>query len=444
MQDQQLPSDFDAEQSVIGSILVDPKILPQIIDVIRAEDFYQSLHGLAFTVMVDMFRKDDEIGPITFIAELQRRDILKRFPGEKLWVHDVISDVAVARNGIRHAELIAETATRRRIIEASAATIDAAFNNPGDLTDLANKAHSTIVDAIQGVQRNKPISAEELVTTALQELENAERRQGKFAGLPTGFDEIDRRLSGMLAGSMIVVAARPGVGKSAFAVNVARNVAMEGGRVVMFSLEMGEWEIGMRLLAAEASIDITRIRAGRLTGREWESFIEASEKLAKIPFEVIDGAGMTPLEIRAVMQRLEAEKHVDLVIVDYLQLMHSNVKTNSREQEVAEISRSMKLMAKQLRCPVIAVCQLNRDVENRRDKTPLLSDLRESGSLEQDADVVFLLSANEDNPDLIEFHIAKHRNGPTGVAKLYFMAHTTQFYEVDTRFEKHTIPNEAY
>jgi len=275
-------------------------------------------------------------------------------------------------------------------------------------------------------------SLRQLVDQAMTDLEHIQNRESAFAGLPTGFRDVDELLSGLQSGNLIMLAARPGVGKSSLATNVARNVSVESRvPVAMFSLEMSRWEIGMRLLCAEAGVAWDRIRGRRVGADDWSRIVQAAEVLHDAPLSIVDSGNVTIVDIRAKARRLSARKQgLGLIIVDYLQLMSHHRRVDNRQQEIAEISRSLKLLAKELAIPVLAVSQLNRDPERRQDKRPQLSDLRESGSLEQDADVVMFIHRDDSSPaskGLAELIVAKHRNGPTDSLRLTFLPHLTQF-----------------
>jgi replicative DNA helicase len=297
---------------------------------------------------------------------------------------------------------------------------------------VADEAEQRIYDVARHGEKDQVASLRELVDQAMTDLEQIQNRESAFAGLPTGFRDLDELLSGLQQGNLVIVAARPGVGKSSFATNVARNAAVESRvPVAMFSLEMSRWEIGMRLLCGEAGVPWDRIRGRRVGADDWSRIVQAAEVLHDAPLSIVDAGNVTIVDIRAKARRLSARKQgLGLIIVDYLQLMSHHRRVDNRQQEIAEITRSLKLLAKELKIPVIAVSQLNRDPERRQDKRPQLSDLRESGAIEQDSDVVMFIHRDDSDPakkGLADLIVAKHRNGPTDTVPVTFLPHLTQF-----------------
>jgi len=297
---------------------------------------------------------------------------------------------------------------------------------------VADEAEQRIYDVARHDEKDQVASLRELVDQAMTDLEQIQNRESAFAGLPTGFRDLDELLSGLQQGNLVIVAARPGVGKSSFATNVARNAAVESRvPVAMFSLEMSRWEIGMRLLCGEAGVPWDRIRGRRVGADDWSRVVQAAEVLHDAPLSIVDSGNVTIVDIRAKARRLSARRNgLGLIIVDYLQLMSHHRRVDNRQQEIAEITRSLKLLAKELKIPVIAVSQLNRDPERRQDKRPQLSDLRESGAIEQDSDVVMFIHRDDSDPakkGLADLIVAKHRNGPTDTVPVTFLPHLTQF-----------------
>jgi replicative DNA helicase len=306
------------------------------------------------------------------------------------------------------------------------------YSAPEDPERVADEAEQRIYDVARHDEKDQVASLRELVDQAMTDLEQIQNRESAFAGLPTGFRDLDELLSGLQSGNLVIVAARPGVGKSSFATNVARNAAVESRvPVAMFSLEMSRWEIGMRLLCGEAGVPWDRIRGRRVGADDWSRVVQAAEVLHDAPLSIVDSGNVTIVDIRAKARRLSARRQgLGLIIVDYLQLMSHHRRVDNRQQEIAEISRSLKLLAKELKIPVIAVSQLNRDPERRQDKRPQLSDLRESGAIEQDSDVVMFIHRDDSDPakkGLADLIVAKHRNGPTDTVPVTFLPHLTQF-----------------
>jgi replicative DNA helicase len=329
---------------------------------------------------------------------------------------------------------VAELALLRRLIEAASQIIHRAYDVPEDPEGLADEAEGLIYGVSRHGEKEEVVALSDLVGQSMESLESLHERDAAYAGVPTGFQDLDELLQGLHPANLIVVAARPGVGKSSFVTNVARNVAVGGAPVAMFSLEMSRSEIAMRLLCAEARVPWDKVRAARVGPEDWGRIAEAAERLDRAPMWIVDSGNLTIVDIRAKARRLKSTPQgLGLIIVDYLQLMSSHQRVENRQQEIAEISRSLKMLAKELEIPVIAVSQLNREPERRGDKRPQLADLRESGAIEADADVVMLLhrddlySTEPEVRGLAQVIVAKHRNGPTDTVTLTFVHNLTQF-----------------
>jgi replicative DNA helicase len=352
--------------------------------------------------------------------------------GGHLYIHELVEQVPTPGAAASYAKIVAQHALLRRLISAAADIIDLAYATPEEPEQVADEAEQRIYQVARHDEKEQVASLRDLVDQAMTDLEKIQNRESAFAGVPTGFRDLDALMSGMQPGNLIVVAARPGVGKSSFVTNMARNVAVEHrSPVAMFSLEMSRWEIGMRLLCAEARVPWDSIRNKRVGADDWSRIVQAAEMLHDAPLSIVDSGNVTIVDIRAKARRLSARRQgLGLIIVDYLQLMSHHRRVDNRQQEIAEISRSLKLLAKELEIPVIAVSQLNRDPERRQDKRPQLSDLRESGAIEQDADVVMFIHRDDSDPakkGLADLIVAKHRNGPTDSLPLTFLPHLTQF-----------------
>jgi replicative DNA helicase len=351
--------------------------------------------------------------------------------GGHLYIHELVEQVPTPAAAGNYARIVAQAALLRRLISAAADIMEMGYSAPEEPERVADEAEQRIYEVARRDEKDQIASLNDLVDQAILDLEHIQNRESAFAGLPTGFRDLDLLLSGLQPGNLVVVAARPGVGKSSFVTNLARNVAVDSHTpAAMFSLEMSRWEIGMRLLCAEARVPWDAIRNKRVGAEHWASIAQAAESLHDAPLTIIDSGNVTIVDIRAKARRLAARPGLGLIIVDYLQLMSHHRRVDNRQQEIAEISRSLKLLAKELKIPVIAVSQLNRDPERRQDKRPQLSDLRESGAIEQDADVVMFIHRDDLDPNkkgLAEVIVAKHRNGPTGSETLTFLPHLTQF-----------------
>jgi replicative DNA helicase len=427
------PHNLEAEESVLGAMMLSADAIADVIEVLKAGDFYRSAHGRVFDTLLAIYARGESVDAITAKEELTRRGILEEVGGP-LAVADLVERVPTPASAGYYARIVAQHALLRRLIDAAARIMESAYSVPQDPEGAADQAEALIYAVARHDEKDQVVSVRELVDQAMVDLEHIQQRQGAFAGVPTGFSDLDTLLSGLQPGNLLVVAARPGVGKSSFVTNLARNVAVDANApVAMFSLEMSRWEIGMRLLCGEARVPWDRVRAGRVAAEDWSRIVEAAETLHQAPLFIVDAGNVTIVDIRARARRLRSSpRGLGLIIVDYLQLMSHHGRVESRQQEVAEISRSLKLLAKELEIPVIAVSQLNRDPERRQDKRPQLADLRESGAIEQDSDVVMFIHRDDSAEDLTrkgtaDLIVAKHRNGPTDTIKLTFLPHLTQF-----------------
>ncbi len=416
---------------MLGAMMLSGEAIADVVEVVRPDDFYKSANAKIFDTLRSLYARGDPVDAITAVEELRRRGMLEEVGGH-LYIHELVEQVPTPGAAANYAKIVAQHALLRRLISAAADIIDLAYSSPEDPEQVADEAEQRIYDVARQDEKEQVAHLRELVDQAMTDLEKIQNRESAFAGCPTGFRDVDTLMSGMQPGNLIVVAARPGVGKSSFVTNLARNVAVEARQpVAMFSLEMSRWEIGMRLLCAEARVPWDSIRNKRVGADDWGRIVQAAEMLHDAPLSIVDSGNVTIVDIRAKARRLSASRQgLGLIIVDYLQLMSHHRRVDNRQQEIAEISRSLKLLAKELEIPVIAVSQLNRDPERRQDKRPQLSDLRESGAIEQDADVVMFIHRDDSDPakkGLADLIVAKHRNGPTDSIPLTFLPHLTQF-----------------
>jgi len=426
------PHNLEAEESVLGSMMLSAEAIAAVVDVVKAEDFYRSSHQRIFEVMLSIYARGEPVDAITAVEELKRRHALEEVGGP-LYVYNLVESVPTPASAAYYAHIVADHALLRRLIRAASDIMSKAYAVPGDPRKAADEAEALVYAVSRQREQDQAVALGTLVDESMSALEHIQQRDSAFAGVPSGFVDLDNLLSGLQKGNLIVVAARPGVGKSSFATNIARNVAVEAGApVAMFSLEMSRFEIGMRLLCGEAGVGWDCVRTGRVATDEWTRIVEAAEVIHDAPLYIVDSGNVTIVDIRAKARRLKSSRQgLGLIIVDYLQLMSGHIRVDNRQQEVAEISRSLKLLAKELDIPVIAVSQLNRNPETRADKRPQLSDLRESGSIEQDSDVVmFIHREDSDDPQVkgkADLIVSKHRNGPTGTIPLTFIPHLTLF-----------------
>lgn len=426
------PHNEEAEQAVLGAMMLSGEAIAQVADLgLRGEDFYRSAHRLAFEALTDLYGRGEPVDQVTAKEELQRKGTLDQMGGA-LYVQHLVESVGTPASAGHYARIVADHALLRRLIGAAGEIVQGAYEVPEDPEGFADQSEGRIYSVSRRHQRDQVVTLRELVHQSMEDLERIHERTG-LVGTPTGFRDLDEMLQGVQKGNLIIVAARPGIGKSSLVTNIARNVAVESQEpVALFSLEMSRVEIGMRLLCSEARVQWHKVRAGMVAAEDWGRIVEAAEILDPAPLYIVDTGNVTIVDIRAKARRLKSQHGLGLIIVDYLQLMSSHQRVDNRQQEVAEISRSLKLLAKELDVPIIAVSQLNRDPERRTDKKPQLADLRESGALEQDSDIVLFIHRDPLSEDLqakglAEIIIAKHRNGPVGKITLTWLEHLTLF-----------------
>jgi replicative DNA helicase len=429
------PQNQEAEMAVLGAMMLSGEAIAQVADTgVKAEDFYGRAHRTIFDALTDIYARGEPVDQVTVIEELRRKDVLDAVGGA-LYIQTLVETVDVPASAPHHARIVGEHALLRRLIDAAGEILREAYDVPEDPEVFADQSEGRIYAVSRRHERDRMVPLRELVHESLESLERLHERTG-LVGLPTGFKDLDELLQGLQKGNLIMVAARPGVGKSSLITNIARNVAVETGiTVAMFSLEMSQVELGMRLLCAEARVASDKVRSNRIAAEDWGRIVDAAETLDQAPLYIVDSGNTSIVDIRAKARRLKSQHNLGLIIIDYLQLMSSHRRVESRQQEVSEISRSLKLLAKELDIPVIAVSQLNRDPEKRVDKRPQLSDLRESGSLEQDSDVVMFIHREDlysEDPGVkgvADVIIAKHRNGPIDKVRMTFLPHLTQFQD---------------
>jgi replicative DNA helicase len=433
------PNNLEAEESVLGSMMLSGEAIAQVIGTLKVGDFYRPAHQRIFEAILAVYARGEPVDAITAVEELKRRQVLDAVGGP-LYVYNLVESVSTPASAAYWAKIVADHALLRRLIDAASQIMARAYAIPEDPRKAADEAEGLMYAVSREDEKEEVVAVRTLVDESMLQLEQIHQRESAFAGVPTGFVDLDQLLSGLQPGNLIVIAARPGVGKSSLVTNLARNVAVgegthdgNGAPVMMFSLEMSRWEIGMRLLCGEARVPWDKVRAGRVATEEWTRIVEAAENLHEAPLFIVDSGNVTIVDIRAKARRMRSGRHgLGLIIVDYLQLMSGHGRYDNRQQEVAEISRSLKLLAKELEVPVIAVSQLNRNPESRGDKRPQLSDLRESGAIEQDSDIVIFIHRDDSDTDpstkgKADLIVAKHRNGPTDTIQLTFLPHLTLF-----------------
>ncbi|GAA1394135.1 replicative DNA helicase [Luteococcus peritonei] len=430
------PQDLAAEQSVLGAMLMSKDAIADVVEVLKGRDFYRPAHELIYDAILDLYGRGEPADPVTVADELGKRGDISKVGGH-VYLADLLASVSIAANAGYYAEIVRDKAVLRRLVEASIKIAQMGYQGQGDVTDIVDAAQQAIYEVSEGKTSDdyKPLSM--LIEPAIDEIESIANRGDQMSGVPTGFSELDDLTNGLHSGQMIIIAARPAVGKSTLALDFARAAAIHHKlTTAFFSLEMSQTEIVMRLLSAEAQVPLNHIRGGKMTEEDWSRVVRKTPQVSEAPFFIDDSPNLTMMEIRAKARRLKQRHDLKLVIIDYMQLMSSGKKVESRQLEVSEFSRQIKLLAKELEIPVIALSQLNRGPEQRTDKKPMLSDLRESGSLEQDADMVILLhrddvydkeSSRAGEADLI---VAKHRNGRTDTIVTAFQGHYSRFVDM--------------
>ena len=425
------PQDLGAEQSVLGSMLLNKDAIADCLEVTKSADFYRPAHELIYDAVLDLYGRGEPADAITVADELGKRGDLTRVGGQA-YLHQLIQSVPTAANAGYYAEIVHERAVLRRLVEAGTRIVQMGYGQgEGDVDEIVNRAQAEVYSVAEKRGGEDYHQLGELLNATMEEIEAAAGRTDDLTGVPTGFLELDTLTNGLHPGQMIVIAARPAVGKSTLGIDIARAAAIKHNMATaVFSLEMSRTEITMRILSAEATIQLQDLRKGLKGQEQWNKLARVMGKISDAPLFIDDSPNMSLMEIRSKCRRLKQQHNLRMVIIDYLQLMSSGKKVESRQQEVAEFSRALKLLAKELEVPVIAISQLNRGPEQRTDKRPQMSDLRESGSIEQDADMVILLHRDRSDPERdgeADVIVAKHRNGPTADIVLAFQGHYSRF-----------------
>jgi replicative DNA helicase len=431
----QPPQDMAAEQSVLGGMLLSKDAIADVLESLRPGDFYRPAHQNVYDAILDLYGRGEPADAVTVAAELDRRGHLKRVGGHP-YLHTLISTVPTAANAGFYAGIVAEKAMLRRLVEAGTRVVQYGYAGAegAEVAQVVDRAQAEVYAVTDGRTSEDFVVLEDLLQPTMDEIDAIASQGGVARGVPTGFTELDEVTNGLHPGQMIVVAARPGVGKSTLGLDFLRSCSIKHRMAsIVFSLEMSKTEIVMRLLSAEAKIKLADMRSGHMSDDDWTKLARRMSEISEAPLFIDDSPNLTMMEIRAKSRRLAQKADLRLIVIDYLQLMSSGKKVESRQQEVSELSRNIKLLAKELSVPVVAMSQLNRGPEQRTDKKPQLSDLRESGSIEQDADMVVLLNRPDaferDDPrggeaDLI---IAKHRAGPTKTITVAHQLHLSRF-----------------
>ena len=430
------PQDSDAEQSVLGSMLISKDAIADVNEQIGGGDFYRPAHEMIYDTIVDLYGRGEPADPVTVSAELNRRGELVRVGGAP-YIHTLSASVPIAANAGYYAEIVREKAILRRLVEAGTKIAQMGYAGEGQVEETVNQAQAEIYSITETKSSEDYVPLSDIMEATLDEIEAISSRDGGMNGVPTGFAELDELTNGLQAGQMVIVAARPAMGKSTLGLDLCRSASIHNNMTsCIFSLEMTKSEITMRLLSAEARIPLNHLRNGPMSDDDWAKLAPKMSEVSGAPMFIDDSPNMTMMEIRAKARRLKQRHDLKLIVIDYLQLMSSGKKVESRQLEVSEFSRQIKLLAKELEIPIVALSQLNRGPEQRGDKRPMMSDLRESGSLEQDADMVILLhrediyEPNGDRQGEADFIVAKHRNGPTKTIAVAFHGHYSRFQDL--------------
>jgi replicative DNA helicase len=431
------PQNLEAEESVLGAMMLSPGAIGAVSEILDASDFYRESHARVYRAALGLYAKGEPVDAITLVDELEERDELEEVGG-RVRVNELAALVPASANAPHYARIVHEMATLRGLIRVGSQISELGWERPGETTELVDRAEQILFELSQSRVSNEFSHIESLLKESFERITALYEAGEDITGVPSGFRDLDRLTSGFQPGNLIIVAARPSMGKSALGLCVAANLGVRKDTpVALFTLEMSKAEVTQRLMCSEAKVESQRLRSGRLSPDDWPRLTTACDRLAKAPIYVDDTGSITMMEIRSKARRLKSkEPALGLVIVDYMQLMTSGTTAENRVQEVSQISRSLKVLARDLDVPILAMSQLSRAVEQRHDKRPILSDLRESGSIEQDADLVMFIYRddyyNEESPDqgLAEVILSKHRNGPTGTEKLAFMRNYAKFADL--------------
>ncbi|WP_304280325.1 replicative DNA helicase [Phascolarctobacterium succinatutens] len=442
MEERVPPQNIEAEQAVLGAMLIDKEAIAKATELLSADDFYREAHRVIFSAMLELYNKNEAVDMVT-VTEILKRDNKLEDIGGIAYITSLANVVLTAANVKYHAEIVAEKSVLRQLVRVSTEIAAMGYEANDDVGTLLDTAESRILEISNRKKKADFTPINDILMDSVQSIESLLQNKGGLTGLPAGFADLDKLTSGLHPSDFIILAARPSMGKTALALNIVQNVALRahkaiGGEprsVAFFSLEMSKEQLVNRMLCAEAGIDSQRLRVGEMHDEDWTHLWDACDTMSRAKIYIDDTAGITAMEMRSRARRLKAEHGLDLIVVDYLQLMQGSGKRNNsgdRQQEVSEISRSLKALARELDVPVLALSQLSRSVESRQVKRPMLSDLRESGSLEQDADIVaFLYREDYYNPETENKHteliIAKHRNGPVDTVNLFFQKQFTKF-----------------
>ena len=436
------PHDIDAEQAVLGSMLTDIDAVNAAMEILKEDAFYRDDNRAIYQAIVNLYSKSEPIDIITLKDELESMDKFEQVGGYE-YLASLPDKVPTTANVQKYIKIVEEKSILRNLIKTSNEIIELGYNQTEDVEDIMDRAETKIFDIMQSKNQKGYTPIKDVLVESFEKLEELYNRKQHITGVPTGFSELDYKTAGLHGSELILVAARPAMGKTAFALNIAANAALRGNApVAIFSLEMSKDQLVNRILCSEAMVDSNKVRTGKLDEDDWVKLAGAIGPLSESEIYIDDTPGISVMEIRTKCRKLKIEKDIGLVVIDYLQLVQgSNKRAGSREQEISEISRSLKILAKEINVPVIALSQLSRAVEQRPDHRPMLSDLRESGAIEQDADIVMFLYRDDyynkesEKKDIAEVIIAKQRGGSTGTVELLWMGNYTKFVNLEKRFD---------
>lgn len=429
------PHSIEAEKSVLGAALLSKDALYDVVEVVRAEDFYDQNHKEIFSAILELHRKSVPVDVITVAEELKKRNSLNMVGG-RAYIASLSAGTPTISNAMEYGKIVSEKASVRKLIDTADDIVVKGYEGSMDAGQMLDYAESGIFEISQKRQKGQYTHIKDVLLENIEIIDKASKLDGGLTGVTTGFKYLDNMTSGLQKSDLIILAARPAMGKTAFALSLALNAAVKGkASVMVFSLEMSKEQLGQRLLSMESKVDMQNLKTGRLERRDWDDINIALDILSKASIHIDDTAGISIMEMKSKCRRLKAEEGLDLVVIDYLQLMNPEGKADSRTQEISVISRNLKLLARELDCPILVLSQLSRAPETRTDHRPMLSDLRESGSIEQDADIVIFLYRdeyyNEDTEAIgeCEVIVAKQRSGPTGTVKVAWLDKLTKFVD---------------
>ena len=433
------PQNLEAEASILGGVLLDNEAINTVIELVKSDDLYRESHRKIYRAMVDLWDRNEPVDLITLSDQLKARGELEDVGGSA-YLAELASQVPTAANIAYYARIVREKAILRHLIRTSTDIATRGMEERGDVDDFLDDAERAIFDISEDRIRATFVRVGDVMTDTIKKVDELYHRKEMVTGVPTGYRDLDRLTAGFQPSDLLIVAGRPGMGKTAFALNIAVNAALQGIGVAIFSLEMAMEQLVLRMLCSEARVDHSRLRTGYLREHEFPALVKAAGRLGDAPVYIDDTPAITVLEVRAKTRRLlrDRSRKIGLVVIDYLQLMRGHRDSPNREQEISEISRSLKALAKELSVPVVALSQLNRRVEERGDKHPQMADLRESGAIEQDADVIMFVYRDEaydadKNPGVAEINVAKQRNGPVDSIRLTFLKEYTRFEDYSGR-----------